>query len=155
MALTKVELTAETFIGGVLRPAGYVVEIDLADLGVKKLGEAPATPPGVDAQAIAAALNKAAPAPNAGAAAGIDLTANLVKAKDHGDPIPYEVASIAPTGPNPTAPQAVPPGTLQSGDAWVAQTGGDGKSLAAQVIPEKPAEPEPVKRGPGRPRSND
>lgn len=119
MTKVAVRLTQETFIGGCLRPAGYEVLVDEGELGTK-VGST-ATP------------GKEAPA------APVPLTPNLERVgRGAGDDmIPYQVAAIAPTGPNPTAPQAVPPGTTQpTGGAFVAPAEAEGDSSGVTVVPE-------------------
>lgn len=118
MGKVKVRLTEESFIGGCLRPVGYEVEVDEGELGAK-------------VGATAKPADKAPVEP-------VELTPNLVKVgKGGGDaPIAYEVAAVAPTGPNPTAPQALPPATTQTTDAFVAPAEADADSASVAVVPE-------------------
>lgn len=118
MAKHSVALTEPTFIHGVLRPAGFIVEVDETDLGTK-LG----------------ATAKPAAAPSS----DVSLTPNLTKVGrgSADDVIPYEVAAVSPTGPSPTAPQALPPQTIEGAPgAFVAPAEPDGDSAGVAVIPE-------------------
>lgn len=48
---------------------------------------------------------------------------------DFTPPIPVAIAAIGPTGPNPTAPQQLPPGVIQTHAGY---TNGDGAPLVAE-----------------------
>ncbi|WP_375272050.1 hypothetical protein [Sphingomonas sp.] len=126
MAKVKVRLTEESFINGCLRPIGYEVEVDEAELGAK----------------VGAKAEPAVDAPKE----PVELTPNLVKVgKGGGDePIAYEVAAIAPTGPSPTAPQALPPATTQTTGAFVAPAENDADSASVAVVPQGGEAPAPA-----------
>ncbi len=70
-------------------------------------------------------------------------TPNLTDAKNFEAPAYVEVAPIAPSGPNPTAPQQVPPGTMQTASGFVSSDGSrlvpEGAETPAEVEEEKPA----------------
>ncbi len=125
MGKVMVTLTEESFIGGVLKPIGAVVEVDEADLGAK-VGE------------------KSKPA-QASTPDAVSLTPNMKRVgRDAGDDqIEYEVAAISPTGPAPTAPQAVPPGTTQpTAGTFVAPAEPEADSAGVKVVPQDaPAKP--------------
>lgn len=132
MTKVPVRLTEETFIGGCLRPAGFEVLVDEVELGAKVGSTAK---PGVASD----------PEP-------VALTPNLQRVRRGAgdDLIDYEVAAISPTGPAPTAPQAVPPGTTQpTAGSFAAPAEPDGDSAGVAVVPEggAPAASAPAKRG--------
>lgn len=131
MAKVAVTLTEQTFIHGVLRPAGFVIEVDEAELGAK----------------VGATAKPAADVP----VAPVELTPNLQRiGRGAGDStIDYEVAAISPTGPSPTAPQALPPETLEnSTGSFTAPAEADGSTAGVAVVPEggERAAQAPVKR---------
>ncbi len=70
-------------------------------------------------------------------------TPNLTDAKNFQAPAYVEVAAIAPSGPNPTAPQQVAPGTMQTATGYTTPEGSrlvpEGGEVPADVEEEKPA----------------
>lgn len=119
MAKVAVALTEQTFIHGVLRPAGFEVLVDETELGAK----------------VGSTAKPAADVP----AAPVELTPNLQRVgRGAGDStIDYEVAAISPTGPSPTAPQALPPETLESSTgSFTAPAEADGDSAGVAVVPQ-------------------
>lgn len=131
MAKVKVQLTEQTFIGGVLRPEGYLVEVDEVEMGAK-----------VGATTLPSQL--------AAGEQAVALTPNLVKVGRGGadEAIPYVVAAIAPTGPAPTAPQATPPGTIEAtAGAFAAPAEPDADGSGVAVIGEGSAAAMPAKPG--------
>jgi hypothetical protein len=117
MTKVAVALTEQTFIHGVLRPAGFEVEVDETELGAK----------------VGSTATPKADAP----AAPVELTPNLqrVGRAAGGSTINYEVAAISPTGPSPTAPQAVPPATIENNTGnFTAPAEAEGDSAGVAVV---------------------
>lgn len=73
-----------------------------------------------------------------------DNTPNLVKAGKAATVEEVEIASIAPTGPNPNKPQSLPPGTTQHGEAYL--TAGENGKPATQPVAEGSTDDGSVKR---------
>jgi hypothetical protein len=103
--LSSYTLTEPTFIEGSLYPAGATLTLDLSKYGLKSPDDT--LKPTKDAD----------PSP-------IPLAPNLVAAGKAEEAPAYQVAAVAPAGPNPDAPQAVPPGaTLAASGAPVTEEG--------------------------------
>lgn len=108
MGVEQKVLTTPTFINGSLMPAGSIVSVDMDQFTDED-----------------------------GDPAGEDATPNLADIGEAPVLIPTEVAAIGPTGPNPTAPQQIPPGTMQTGDGYVhggAQLVAEGHPDFAQMV---------------------
>lgn len=117
MGTTNVTLTEPTFIHGVLQPAGMTLPVDLSSLGLSSVD---------DTMKPEKASTKAA---------AIPLAPNLVKASGSAALDETVVAAVSPTGPNPTAPQAKPSGTVQQGETFIAPGDGEG-SAGSALAPE-------------------
>lgn len=129
MGTKLVTLTERSFIGGVLREPGYTLSVDEDALGTS-----------IGATADPSKPEKPAP---------VSLTPNLVPASTYTPPPAYQAAAIAPTGPNPTAPQALPPDAVQTAGGFSAPVGDSPADGSAAILPEG-AETAPVPTAPRR-----
>lgn len=73
-------------------------------------------------------------------------TPNLELAGKADAPVPYEVSTINPTGPNPTKPQALPPGAIAVGETYLAP-GSEGQPAVQPVAEGAATTAMPTRRG--------
>ena len=105
--IVRAVLTEPTYINGVLLQAGEMVDANLDELGVKSLDEKHED--------------------------GSSKTPSLELAnKNEAEPIAQvEIAAVAPHAPNPTIPQGIPAGSINSGSGRIVSVDDDG---TAQMV---------------------
>jgi hypothetical protein len=115
--MTLVRLAAPTFILGTLYPAGFELDVNLSDYGLKTVDDTHAPP------------KDGKPAP-------VELAPNLLAADTAGATAGrYVAAAVLPTGPNPTKPQSVPGDAVQLGDGYFVPAEDD-EGGAREIAPE-------------------